>query len=112
MMRLVREHVSEHGPTGRPRLRPTSARKLLNAPIRSSRESICQHAQALRSAFPVRDGSLLDGAAVGIKWRRTLQMRRGILQPHQTAVVQMREDSRDGPATALFARRLRSPGTW
>src|SRR5712664_1933996 len=28
MMRLVREHVSEHGPSGGPRLRPTSAREL------------------------------------------------------------------------------------
>jgi hypothetical protein len=27
MMRLVREHVSEHGPSGRPRSRPTAARE-------------------------------------------------------------------------------------
>jgi len=28
MMRLVGEHVSEHGPSGGPRLRPTAAREL------------------------------------------------------------------------------------
>jgi len=109
MMRFVREHVSEHGPSGGPRLRPTAARELCNAAIRSSGESIRQHAQALRGASPVRGSSLLHGAAVGIERQRTLQVRRGILQPHKTAVVQMREDRRDGPATAFLTRRLGTP---
>src|SRR6202030_1147578 len=47
MMRLVREHVSEHGPSGGPRSCPTAARELRNAAIRSGRESIRQHPQAL-----------------------------------------------------------------
>src|SRR5437879_10260159 len=111
MMRLVREHVSEHGPSGGPRGHPTIARELCNPAIRSARESIRQHPQALRGAFPVRGSSLLHGAAVGIKWRRTLQMRCGTLQPLETAVVQMREDGRDRPATAFFARRLSAPRT-
>src|SRR5260370_24765540 len=108
MMRLVREHVSEHGPSGGPCLRPTAARELCNAAIRNGRESIRQHAQALRGASPVRGGSLLHGAAVGIEWRRTLQMRRGILQPHKPAVSQAREEGRDGPANAFFTLH---PGT-
>src|SRR5713101_8340577 len=53
MMRLVREHVSEHSPSGGPRLSPTAAGKLCNAAIRGGRESIRQHAQALRGASPV-----------------------------------------------------------
>ena len=87
MMRLVREHVSEHGPSGRPRGHPTVAREFSNAAIRLSRESIRQHAQALRGASPVRGTSLLHGAAAGIEWRRTLQMRRISFQPFKTAVV-------------------------
>jgi hypothetical protein len=66
---------------------------------------------ALRSASPVRGSRLLHGAAVGIEWPRTLQMRRGILQPHKTVVVQVREDGRDGPATAFLTRRLGAPRT-
>ena len=111
MMRLVREHVSEHGPSGGPHLHPTAARELGNAAIWSGRESIRQHAQALRGAPFVRRGSLLHGASVGIEWRRTLQMRRGILQPPKTGVVQMREDGRDCPAIAFLTRRLRAPRT-
>src|SRR5712691_2075096 len=111
MMRLVREHVGEHGPSGGPRLRPTAAGELCNAAIRSGRESIRQHAQALRGASPVSGGSLLHGAALGIEWRRTLQMRRGILQPHKTVVVHMREDGRDCPAIAFLTRRLGAPRT-
>jgi hypothetical protein len=111
MMRLVREHVSEHGPSGGPGCRPSPARELCNAAIRSGREGIRQHAQALRSASAVRGSSLLHGAAVGIKWRRAPQMRRGILQPCKTAIVQMGEDGRDGSAAAFFTRRLGAPRT-
>src|SRR5260370_21368692 len=81
MVGLVREHVSEHGPSGVPRWHPTVARELCNLSLRSARESIRQHPQALRGTFPVRGPSLLHGAAVGIKWRRTVQMRCGTLQP-------------------------------
>src|SRR5260370_33472712 len=111
MVGLVREHISEHGPSGGPRWHPTVARELCNLAIRSARESIRQHPQALRGAFPVRGSSLLHAAAVGIKWRRTLQMRCGTLQPLETAVVQMREDGRDCPATAFFSRRVGAPCT-
>src|ERR1700735_5240115 len=99
MMRLVREHVSEHGPSRGPRLHPNAAGEFFNAAIRRSRESIRQHAQALCTAFFVRCGSLLHGAPVGIEWRRALQMWRGILQPRNTDVVQMREHARNRTAT-------------
>src|SRR5260370_25483615 len=79
--------------------------------MRSRRQGICQHAQALRGAFPVRGGSLLHGAAAGIEWRRTLQMRRISLQPLQAAVVQMREDGRDCTAMAFLTPRLGAPRT-
>src|SRR5712664_2615925 len=111
MMRLVREHVSEHGPSGGPSLRPTAAGKLCNAAIRRGRESIRQHAQALRGASPVRGSSLLHGAAVGTEQGRTFQMWRGVLQPHKAAVVQMREDGRDCPAIAFLTRRPGAPRT-
>src|SRR5580704_1919185 len=79
MMRFVREHVGEHGPTGGPCLRIAVAREFCNAALWIGRESIGQHSQALRGAFPMRGGSLLHGAAVGIEWRRTFQMRSGML---------------------------------
>ncbi len=111
MMCLVRKHIREHRPTRRPRLRPTPARKLRNAPIRSRRKRIRQHAQTLRPAFPVRRRSLPHRATVRIQRCRTLQMRSRILQPYQTAVVQMRKDGRNRPPVASPARRLRSPST-
>jgi len=109
VVRLVRKHVSEHGPSGGPRLRPAAARELRNAAIRHRREGIRNHTQALRGTLAMRGSRLLHRTAVGIERLRTLQMRRGIFQPHQTAVVQMREDRRDGPPAAFFARRLRAP---
>ena len=58
----------------------------------------------------MRGGGLADGAAVGIKWCGTLQMRCGIIQPHEAAIVEMREDCREWAAAAFFARRLCAPG--
>src|SRR5579872_5646527 len=57
--------ASEFGRDGGPRRRPTVARELCDAAMRSGRESIRQHAQTLRGAFLVRGSSLLHGAAVG-----------------------------------------------
>src|SRR5882724_3937547 len=87
MMGLVREHVSEHGSSGGPRWHPTVARKLYNAAIRSGRESVRQHAQALPGASPVRGGSLLHGAAARIESRRTLQMRSRKPEPLAADIV-------------------------
>src|SRR5271157_1311892 len=89
----------------------TPSCRFCNTAIWSGRESIRQHAQALRRTSPVRGSGLLHGAAVGIERRRTLQMRRGIPQPRKTVVVQVREDGRDSPATAFFTRRLGAPRT-
>src|SRR5260370_16853745 len=52
MMRLVREHVSEHGPSGGPRLRPTAAGALSTAAIRSGRKTIRPPPPALRAPSP------------------------------------------------------------
>src|ERR1700720_2269850 len=72
MVGLVREHVRKHGSSSGPGLGPTPAREPGDAAIRSGRESPSQPAQALRGAPPVRSGTLLHGAAVGIERRRTL----------------------------------------
>jgi hypothetical protein len=53
--------------------------------------------------------SLLHRAPVWIKRRRTLQMRRRIPKPNKPAVVQMREDRRNGPPIAFLTRRLSPP---
>ena len=111
MMRLVREHVSKHRPAGWPSLRPTPAREFHHTPTRRCGQSIRQHPQALRPTFPMCRSSLLNRAMVRIQRRRTLQMRRRILQPRQPAVVQMREYRRDRSAAALFSRQLRTPST-
>jgi len=111
MVGFVGEHVREHGASGGPGGHPTVAREFGDAAIGKGRESIRQHAQALRGAFPVRGSSLLDGAAVGIERRRAFQMRRVQSQPLETAVVKMGKDGRDGPASAFLARRLGAPGT-
>src|SRR5580658_2380349 len=111
MMRLVREHVSKHRCAGRPSLRPTPAREFRHATIRRGRKRVAQHAQTLHPTFFVRGRSLFDRAAIRIKRRRTLQMRRRILQPGKTNVVQMDEDRRNRPAAASFAWQLRTPST-
>jgi hypothetical protein len=111
MVGFVGEHVGEHGAAGGPSGHPTVAEEFRDAAMRSGGESIRQHAEALRGAFLVRGGSLLLGAAVGIERRGALQMRRGAFQPLSAAVVEMREDGRDGAAAGFFSRRLGAPGT-
>ncbi len=111
MMGLVREHVGKHGASGGPRWHPTVAREFRDAAIRSGRQGIRQHAQALRSAFLVRGGGLLHGAAAGIEQRRTLEMRSCKPDPLAADIVQMREDGRDGPAIAFLTWRLGAPRT-
>jgi hypothetical protein len=110
MVGFVREHVGEHGASGGPGGHPTVAGELCNAAIRRCRESIRQHAQALRGAFAVSGSSLLDGAAVGVERRRRLEMRSVQSQPLETAVVKMGENGGDGPASAFLARGLGAPG--
>ncbi|MGC1598556.1 MAG: hypothetical protein WA774_24620, partial [Candidatus Acidiferrales bacterium] len=61
--------------------------------------SMRRHCAAL---FFVGGGGLLHGAAVGIERRGTLQMRRGIFQPDEAAVVEMGEDGGDRAAAAFF----------
>ena len=101
MMCFVREHISEHDGIGRPRRRPTPALKLPDPPCGVAGQSVRQHAQALRPTFLVRGGGLLHRAAVGVEWCGALQVRRRILEPPASAIVQVREDRGDGAAVAL-----------
>jgi len=76
MMRLVREQVSEHGPLRRATLASNCRQRTLKrGDSERPREHPTTCAQALRGASSVRGSNLLHGAAAGIEWRRTLQMR-------------------------------------
>jgi hypothetical protein len=111
VMRFVREHIGKHGAAGGPGLCPTATREFLDAAVRGGRESVGQHAQALRGAFFVRGGGLADCATVVIERCGTLQVWRGIFQPHEATIVEMRKDGGDWAATSFFAGRLSAPGS-
>jgi len=53
---------------------------------------------------------LLSCAAIGIERRRAFEVRGGVLEPYQAAIVQMGEDCGDRAATSLFTGRIRAPG--
>ncbi len=109
MMRLVRKHISEHGTTSRPHRRPTPARKSRHTPPGTIRQCIGQHTQALPRTFAMCHRSLLHRAAKRVEGSRTLQVGRGILEPHQSAVVQMRKDGANRPPPSPRARHLSPP---
>src|SRR6202034_940857 len=111
VMSLVEEHVAKHRSTGRPNLRPSSAGEFWNAALRVLRQSVGEHAETLRSAFFMRSSGVFQRATKGIERCRTFQVRRGILQPHQAAVVQVGEDGGDGASVTFFAGRLSAPRT-
>ncbi len=93
MMRLMREHVRKHRPAGGPHRHPTPARKFRHSPpLRIPRQRLSQHPQTLLPTLLVGGRRLLHRAPRRIERRRTFQMRRRILQPHQPAVMHMRED--------------------
>ncbi len=100
MVGLVREHVGEHGGARRPNSCPASPRKTGDSAVRLRRESIGEHAEALRGALFVGSGSLFHGAAIGFERRRTLEMRSGMLDPYEAAVMQMSENGGNGAAAA------------
>jgi len=110
MMGFVREHVGKHGRTGGPGARPGAARELGDAALRAGGQRVGEHAQALRAAFLVRRGGLLDGAAAGIERSGTFQVWGGMFQPHQAAVMQVRENRGDGAAAAFCGGKLGAPG--
>lgn len=111
VMRFVREHVGEHRSARWPHRSPASTRKLRHSPLRSSCQRVFQHAEALFCALAMRGCSLLHRALIRIERRWTLQMWRGILQPHEPAVVQMRENRGNRASIAARAGRFRSPGS-
>ena len=110
MVCLVREHVGEHGRPGGPNSCPASARKLGDLAVRLSGESVGEHAEALRGALFVGSGSFFHGAAIGFERRRTLEMRSGMLDPYEAAVMQMRENGSNGAtAAAVDSAQLGAP---
>ena len=110
MMRLMGEHVTEHGGAGGPDRNPAPAREFGHEASRVRGQSVGEHAQTLSSAFLVRGDCLLDGATAGVERRRTLQVRSGMFDPHQAAVVQVGKDGGEGAAASLLSGRLRTPG--
>jgi hypothetical protein len=109
MMRLMRENVRKHRPTGGPDRNPTPAREFRNPPRCPAGQGICQHPQTLRCALLVRGRRLLDRAPERIERRGTLQMRSGILDPHQPAVMQVRKDRPNRPPSTFRPRQLGAP---
>jgi hypothetical protein len=109
MVRFVGEHVGEHGGSRGPDLAPTAAREFGDAAIGRSGQRIGQHAQTLSCAFFVRGGGLLDGATVGVERRGTFQVGRGISEPGEPAVMEMREDRGDAATAAFFTGRIGAP---
>ena len=56
---------------------------------------------------------LLDRAAGGVKRRGALEVRRGVLDPDQTVVVQMRENTgKRAPFPAVFLCGTSTPRSW
>ena len=97
-------------PSGGPHRHPTPARKLRHSPpLRVPRQRLGQHPQTLLPTLLVGSRRLLHRAPRRVERRRTLQMRRRILQPHQPAVMQMREDCPNRTPMPLRPQRLRPP---
>ncbi len=110
MMRLVRKHVRKHRPAGRPHRSPTTPAKFRHPPLRPAGQCIPQHAQTLLCTLLMCHSSLLHRAPVRIQRRRTLQMRRRVPNPYQSAVVQVRKDRRNRPPAPWPPGRPRPPG--
>jgi hypothetical protein len=109
MMRFVRKHVREYSASSRPHGHPTVAREFRDTPSWISGQRVRQHAQALFRAFPVRNGGLLDRTAVGIEQPRTLHMRRGVPDPGNANIMQVRKDRRDRSPASLLSGWRRPP---
>jgi len=102
VMRFVGEHVGEHGRAGRPIACPTPAREFRHPPVGILRQRFFEHLETARGAFAMSHGGLPLRAAKGIERRRAFEVRRRMLQPNQTAVVQVGKDGGDGAALAAL----------
>jgi len=61
----------------------------------------------------MRSARLLDRATGRVRRRRALEVRRGVLDPDQTVVVQMRENARNGASLpAVFLPWTGTPRSW
>jgi hypothetical protein len=100
VMRLVREHVREHRSTRRPNGCPAAAQVFFHAAVWRTGKCVREHGQALPRALAMRPRRLLHRAAAGIERLRAFQVRSGIANPNQPAVVQVRKNRRDGASLA------------
>lgn len=100
MVRLVREHIGKHGCACGPHGRPSTTGKFANPAIKAFGQRIRQHLQATGRALAMGLGSLRQGTTSRIESFRTTEMRRGVFQPDQAAVMQVGKDGCDGAALA------------
>jgi len=108
MVGLMGKHVGEHGRPGRPRAEP-STRKFRDFAVGARGESVGEHAQTLCRALLVRAGGLPHCATPRVESSRTPEMWSVLSEPDEAAVMQMREDGRDG-AMSLCLGQLCAPG--
>jgi len=108
---LMRKHVGKHGASGRPCSQPATG-ELRDPALWPIGQRIGEHAETLRRAFSVSGGSLLHRAAVRVERGGTFQVRGGIPEPSEAAVVKVREDRGDGTTTiAVGSGRLGTPSS-
>jgi hypothetical protein len=113
VMSFVSEHVAKHGGAGGPNGHDRIAEEFGDPAIGLRGERVGEHDKTGGGTFFVGGGGLRNCAAVGIERSGTFQMRRRILEPAETGVVEVGEDSGDGTAAAVFrGRRLGAPGAW
>jgi hypothetical protein len=106
---LMRKHVRKHGGADWPFSQPATG-EFRDPALGIVGQSIGKHAETLRRAFFVGGGRLLHRAAIWIEPSGTFQVRGGIPEPSEAAVVKVREDRGDGAAsTTLRAGRLGAP---
>ena len=110
MVGLMRKHVGKHRAASRPDLHVAVTGEFRDPAIRISGESVGEHAETLRRAFLMRGGSLLDRAAMRVEQGGAFQVRRGIPEPRDADVVEVRENRGDGATVAeLRSWRMGAP---
>src|SRR5437016_340447 len=106
MMRVVGNHVGQHGCACGPRSCPAIAVKSFNPALRLA-QSVCKHLATARTAFRQSGPGLLLRTASAVERRRELYMWRRKPQPFAADVVDVRDDARDRPS--FTSRQLGAP---
>ena len=107
MMRVMRDHVGDHGNTRRPGLRPSVALEVLDLPLRT--QGFTDHLSTKPRAPGERKACLPRCASAAVELRRKRKMGCGEPQPLAADVLHVSKYCRDRAGTA--ARRLRPPGS-